>query len=119
MSRRCLHLLLIIALLFQALLVLSPAQVSDQAQILEHALVHEAGVGHHHHDEQGSLHGDYDIDSAVFHVHHDPVSQIACLPQAVALAIDLRPAALDMPHVENLLTAPYLDGPLRPPRTPA
>lgn len=119
MLRVYLPFLLAFTLLFQALLVLSPVEVSEQEEVLEHAMIHDAGIGHHHHDEICKHHGDYEVDSAVFHVHHDAVSQIACLPQSVALTVDLRPAVLDMPRVEEMLTAPYLEGPLRPPRTTA
>lgn len=125
MPRRLVHLLLAFALLFQTLILLIPAKVSEQGHVLEHALVHEAGTGHHHHLDHDDEHCgqqldiDYDVDTAVFHVHHDAVSQVACLPPAVYLAVDLRPAALGKSHVERSLTAPFLEGLLRPPRAAA
>jgi hypothetical protein len=119
MSRRCLHILLALAVLFQALLVLSPAKVSDLAEAVEHAMVHDVGVGHHHQGEQLVQPGDDNIASSVFHVHHDAASPLACLPAAVPQVADLRPASPGLPRAENSPAAPCLEGPLRPPRARA
>ena len=52
MSRRLCSLLLLIALLWQSVGMLSPFTVAQRAQQMGHVVVHVQDVDHHHHADQ-------------------------------------------------------------------
>lgn len=89
--------------------------VSANGNGMSHALEHDEGIQHHHHDDNGSVHYD-DSDESLQHIHDHSSS-----PQLAFLAVQFQPIApvLSAPAVDGGVTqfipAPFLDAPLRPP----
>jgi hypothetical protein len=82
---------------------------------LEHAALHWAAEGHHHHDD-GSYHVDESEESAV-HVIGDHAGAPVVLPSAAPPALSRPDTAAFAPADMEAGPSPCLDGPLRPPRT--
>jgi hypothetical protein len=81
---------------------------------LEHAALHWQGEAHHHHDD-GSFHVGESEESAR-HLMADHVSVPALLPQPPATLLRLDDGAPALPSA-RAGPHPFLDGPLRPPRS--
>ncbi len=114
MLRRWLIVLLLALQLLPAL-ALVPGQAVTLSLEIEHALVHESGLGHHHDDTLGFQ---LDDDSAALpHAHHD-AGHHAALPLTIPDP-NLPPAepAVAFSFRGGPLPDPHLQGPLRPPRT--
>jgi hypothetical protein len=79
---------------------------------LEHVLLHAQGEAHHHHDD-GSFHLD-DSSESVVHVALDQGSSTAASPDGSS-ALPVTAHALPA-HEPRAGPAPFLEGPLRPPR---
>jgi hypothetical protein len=109
--------LLPLALLWQSLLAVAPSTIEAQSVAMAHALLHDEGVGHHHHDAD-SLTVE-DLGAPTLHQHHDG-GHFHALPwslpsQGAAYAEPLAPDRWQTPA----LPSPFLEGPLRPPRVQA
>ena len=83
-NRRLRALLLLLSLLWPPFSALLPAGQNARAEQLEHAMVHERALGHHHHAD-ASLHVD---DAEPSHQH---LLDGAQLPALVAAAPELEP----------------------------
>lgn len=107
----------LLLLQLQPVLAVVPWQVRALAQELEHAVVHQAGHGHHHADHADTLNLQTDSDStAVSHTHHDAAHHAALLPATDSAVLPvLVTAPLEWPAACRI-PEPCLEGPLRPPR---
>lgn len=81
---------------------------------LEHAVLHWQDEAHHHHDD-GSFHVG-ESDESARHLMADHVSVPALLPQPPAMLLRLEDGAPELPGV-RAGPHPFIDGPLRPPRS--
>jgi hypothetical protein len=108
--------LLALALALPSLLALVPAAIQAQAQAVEHALLHDEGLGHRHAaaDDHDVASIDLAISSA--HQHHDG-GHVHALPSGL-LNTHLAFGRPPMPERRALtvLPNPFIEGPLRPPR---
>jgi hypothetical protein len=106
------------ALLCQPLALAQPAPgAAGGAGALSHALLHWFDLGHHHHDD-GSVHFDGSAESQA-HAAADPLGQPALQMHAGDTALALLPEAAPLPPHARAAGPPFLEGPLRPPRSPA
>lgn len=113
MPRRVLALLLILTTLWSA--AVQAAAGLAPGDSIAHAVLHWAGASHHHHDDEAGYHVD-DSAESVQHVLADQAFGAPALPSDC-----FRPAAHAEPavphgHLASAGPAPFLDGPLRPPR---
>jgi len=106
------------ALLWQPLALAQPAPAASAAATgLSHALLHWLDLGHHHHDD-GSVHFDGSAESQA-HAAADPLGQPALQLREGDTAPVLLPDAAPPPPRARAAGPPYLEGPLRPPRSRA
>lgn len=113
MLRRWLALVLLV-LQLQPAFALVPGQVGTYTLEIEHVLVHESGLGHHHDD---TLAIQLDVDGAALpHTHHDAGHHSALPLTVLGLHLpSLEPEARVM-FLGGRLPDPQLEGPLRPPQ---
>ena len=113
MSRRLCSLLLLIALLWQSVGMLSPFTVAQHAQLMDHVVVHVQDVDHHHHaDQSPHMEASKSIDA---HQHADEGLTPAGLWPSAALQVPrLPPAGLAAVAAQPYIP-PSLEGLLRPP----
>ena len=113
MSQRTRVFFLLTAMVWQALLVITPYGLSQTSRQLAHAIEHMQAVEHHHHDDQ-TLHLEANSDES-FHQHPgEGMQPTGLIPFVVAQLPGLPPSA----PAAGDLTLPYrifLEGPLRPP----
>lgn len=117
MNRVAFAFVVVLALLLQGMAqartTLSPGAIDD----LGHAALHWQQEGHHHHDD-GSYHLDDSADSARHLAADQLLSALAAAP--AALFVMPRPAAArPAARAGPALAPPFLEGPLRPPRSAA
>lgn len=113
MSQRLRSLLLLIALLWQSVGMVSPFAVAQRAEQMAHMVVHTQDVDHHHHSDR-SLHIEASggIES---HQHVDEgMTPTGMLPSASLNVPRLPPSSPAAPAVLRY-SPPSLDGLLRPP----
>lgn len=82
---------------------------------LAHELVHEEGIHHHHHADDGSVHydeSDESLDHA--HEHSSPSQPVGFGISRLALPAG-QPVSELGPYTAQAVPAPFLDGPHRPP----
>lgn len=118
MPRRIRAILLLLAIIFQALTLLSPLTVAERAVRLEHIALHSQDANHHHHDDVQAVHMDEadGTDGAVQHVHADAGFNTAgLLTTGWATVATVRPLSPSN-TVKSLGPSPHLEGPLRPPQ---
>lgn len=122
MPRRIRAILLLLAIICQALTLFSPLAVAERAVKLEHIALHSQDARHHHHHDDGqAVHMDEadeanSTDGAVQHVHADAGFNSAVLLTTgwatVATARPLSPSKT----VKSLGPSPHLEGLLKPPQ---
>jgi hypothetical protein len=109
--------LLLSAMLWQALAMLTPVYVADRVAALNHFIQHSESLQHHHHDDQ-TLHLD-DAEQSTEHTHTDggfnSAGLITVIWPAVWDALPSAPLTLD----PTTIPFPHHEGPLRPPRQKA
>jgi hypothetical protein len=104
-----------LALLWQVMAGLLPAQIDQRADLMAHDVAHWQEASHHHHADM-ALHVDEDADAQSPHQHgHDGVQPPAILTASSALLADVGVAVLGE-SVAEPPPAVFLEGPLRPPR---
>ena len=110
-------LVLLIAMVWQALAWLTPAHLDHQAEVIAHMVVHAQEVDHHHHADQ-TLHVEDDSGEPP-HQHANQAAQLPGLAPAMSLAAgDPIPSVL-VPSAGVGHAPVYLEGPLRPPQRSA
>jgi hypothetical protein len=105
--------LILLAMLWQAVAVLSPNYVAQRSGEATHWLAHARDTAHHHHDDR-SLHMD-NLGGSVVHQHADGSLTVAgWLTGSLGGLPVLSPKA---PAVADLLPveSPFIEGLLRPP----
>lgn len=107
-------LLLMLAMLWQALFWVTPIGQSKQIQDVENLVAHSQAVDHHHHDDQ-SLHVDDSAESQFHHHAHEAVEPAALLPVVVEGPFFTPPGAPPTALLA-LWASAFLQGPLRPPQ---
>jgi hypothetical protein len=125
MPRRIRAILLLVAIICQALTMFSPLAVAERAVTLEHIALHSQDARHHHHDDDAqAVHMDEvdevdeadGSDGAVQHVHADAGFNTAGLvTTGWATVATVRPLSPSK-TVKSLGPSPHLEGPLRPPQ---
>ncbi|HSW08035.1 hypothetical protein [Aquabacterium sp.] len=117
MHRRLVALLAMIALVWQSAAFAPAGVLPEVLASLEHASLHWQDEGHHHHGD-GSWHVDESTESTL-HVMADHVGSSPALHSTLTLT--LTPVASESPPATGSceVTAPFLEGPLRPPRATA
>jgi hypothetical protein len=122
MPRRIRAILLLVAIICQALTLFSPLAVAERAVTLEHIALHSQDARHHHHDgDAQAVHMDEvdeadGSDGAVQHVHADAGFNTAGLvTTGWATVATVRPLSPSK-TVKSLGPSPHLEGPLRPPQ---
>ncbi len=73
-------------------------------------------MGHHHHHHDGSVHLDDSVESQA-HAAADPLGQPALQMGEGRTPLSLLPDAAPLPPRARAMGPPFLEGPLRPPRT--
>lgn len=116
MPRRIRAILLLLAIVCQALTLFSPLAVAEHAVKLEHIALHSQDANHHHHhDDAQAVHMD-EADGAVQHMHADAGFNTAgLLTTGWATVATVRPLSPNQ-TVKSLGPSPHLEGPLRPPQ---
>ena len=114
MFRRHRAIFLVLALLWQALAMLLPAQVHARADLIAHAVGHWQDADHHHHAD-ASLHVDEHEDQAVHDHSHEGVQPSAILPSAGVFAADVPRSGL-LTLIAREPPSVFLRAPLRPPQ---
>lgn len=107
--------LVLLALQLLPALALLPGQAHALTLEIDHALVHQSGRGHHHDD---TLTFELDDDGAALpHAHHDTGHHSALPLDIAGLRLPSAEPSARLVFVGGRLPEPYLEGPLRPPRT--
>lgn len=101
-------------MLWQSVVLARPGSTVNVLADLEHAALHWHEEGHHHHDD-GSYHLD-DSNESVQHLMADQLSASAALVASAHQAFPPAESASPRGLHEGLLSPPFLDGLLRPPR---
>lgn len=110
-------LLLLLAMVWQALAWLTPVHLDHQKEVIAHMVLHAQEVDHHHHADQ-TLHVE-DNGSEPPHQHAHQAVQLPGLPPTLTLAVaDPLPSVL-VPGAGTGHAPVFLEGPLRPPRRSA
>jgi hypothetical protein len=121
MLRRIRAILLLLAILCQALTLFSPLAVAERAVKLEHIALHSQDARHHHHDDGQAVHMDEadeanSAEGAVQHVHADAGFNTAgLLTTGWATVATVRPLSPSQ-TVKSLRPSPHLEGLLKPPQ---
>ena len=114
MNRTLQALLLVFAISWQSLAMLSPIFIEKSAATFEHALLHSQEATHHHHDDQ-SAHIE-DANEGLQHQHADSGLQtLGLIPTMTADFSSLPPVSV-LTHLHKPSPSPTLAGLLRPPR---
>jgi hypothetical protein len=113
MPKRLSTLLMLFALMWQTVGMLTPFSVAAQADDLAHKLVHAQEVGHHHHVDN-SLHTAAD-ESFETHQHADDGLTPVALPPATGTQFTEHQPASPTAAAPSLYVPPALAGLLRPP----
>jgi hypothetical protein len=115
MRRSAVLLVVLFAMLWQAMAVARAGSTTNSPADMEHAALHWQEKSHHHH-EDGSYHLDDSIASAQ-HVLSDHVSATVGLVVTPSHHFPTLGSAAPRGLHETLVPSPTLDGLLRPPRS--
>jgi hypothetical protein len=107
----------VLALLWQALAMLLPAQVDGRASLISHSVAHWQETDHHHHADS-SLHLEDRAEQSAHDHSHDGVQPSAILPSS-RLFVARVPASGRVALVAQEPPLVFLKAPLRPPQVPA
>lgn len=114
MDRFAVLVLLVLALVWQAVALPGAAATANSAADPAHAALHWQSEGHHHHDD-GSSHVDDSVESDRHLMADHAYGAFALLP-AIQIAVFHRGSSLVTVASESSAPQPFLDGLLRPPR---
>ena len=110
--------LLILVVVWQTLVWLTPWGQAQQVLDLANNVAHAQAVAHQHHDDQ-SLHLDDLVSDAAQHHHvHESFQFLGLLPEINGFALDL-PRTLPFSISVGPIAAAFLQGPFRPPQAVA
>ncbi|MBY0411705.1 MAG: hypothetical protein K2Q97_16660 [Burkholderiaceae bacterium] len=107
-------LLLLMAMLWQAVAWLSPVYIEQQKEAIAHMVVHAQEADHHHHADQ-TLQVD-DEGSGVPHHHANQAAQVPGLPPAMVFGAGDALPSIWVPSAGTGPAQVFLEGFLRPPR---
>jgi hypothetical protein len=108
---------LILAILWQALVWLTPWGQEQRVIDLTNTVTHVKALAHHHHDH--FLHMDDHVAEAAQHQHANEAVQHMGLMTAVNDFFLDRPHSTRFPNTAAIIDAVFLQGPLRPPQLTA
>jgi len=118
MSRSSRATFLILAILWQALVWLTPWGQEQRVADLANTVAHVQATAHHHHDDH-VLHTDDHVTEAAQHQHsHEAVQLMGLLPPVNGFSLD-RPRSTRFSTSAAPIAAVFLQGPLRPPQPTA
>jgi hypothetical protein len=109
---------LILAVLWQALVWLTPWGQEQRVIDLANTVTHVQTLAHHHHDDH-FLHMDDHVAEAAQHQHANEAVQHMGLMPAVNDFFLNRPQSTRFPNSAAAIAAVFLQGPLRPPQLTA
>ena len=109
---------LMIAILWQALVWLTPWGQEQRVTDLTNTVTHAQALAHHHHDDH-SLHMDDHVAEASQHQHsNEAIQHMGLMPSINGFSPD-RPRSTQFPNIAAAIAAVFLQGPLRPPQLTA
>ncbi len=112
-SRRAIF--LIIAILWQALVWLTPFGQAQRVNDLANIVTHSHALAHHHHDDH-ALHMDDHVAEASAHQHsNEAVQHMALMPNIDGFSHN-RPRSTQFPNSAAAIATVFLQVPLRPPQ---
>lgn len=115
MARKLLVLALLIALIGQSVSVARTGLTLDFLADLQHLVLHWQGEGHHHHDDGG-----YHLDDSGESAQHIIADYVIGSPALLAnLDVKIPFVGSHSPGTQHVgrVPNPFLEGPLRPPRS--
>ena len=115
MARKLLTFALLVALMGQSVLMARAGMSLDFLADLQHAVMHWQGVGHHHHDD-GGYHQD-DSSESVQHMIADYVMGSPALVAEISTCFSAVGSSAPASQRAQFVANPFLEGPLRPPRS--
>jgi hypothetical protein len=114
MNRTLRSLLLIFAILWQSLAMLSPLSIEKIAASIDHGVLHTQEATHHHHHD-ASAHIE-DTAEGLYHQHADSgMSTLGLLP-TITSSLSLAAPLAFVAALGTTRSSPTLEGLLRPPR---
>ena len=116
MSRRFVHLFLMLCMCWQSLAFAGVGVLVVDAHEVEHEMLHFEGEAHHHDEHDGDFHQD-DSPASVKHAMTDACVFAPVLPGSVAALVLSAPADLPSAALSSEPPLPFLSGPERPPKT--
>ena len=109
---------LILAMLWQALVWLTPWGQEQKLTDLSNTMAHAQAVAHHHHDDR-TLHMDDHVTDAAQHQHaNEALQPMGLLPAVNGFSLD-RSRPTRFSSSASPIAAVFLQGPLRPPQPTA
>ena len=114
MSRSLHSLLLIFAIVWQSMAMLSPYAIEKMATSIDHGVLHTQEATHHHHDD-ASTHIE-DTAEGLHHQHADSGMSTLGLLSTITLSLSLAAPLAFIAALSATRSSPTLEGLLRPPR---
>ncbi|MEY3783136.1 MAG: hypothetical protein RIS97_1315 [Pseudomonadota bacterium] len=114
MNRTLQALLLVFAILWQSMAMLSPLSIEKIAASIDNSVMHALEATHHHHDD-ASAHIE-DTDEGLQHQHADSGLQTLGLIPTMTADFSSLPPVSALTHLHKPSPSPTLAGLLRPPR---
>lgn len=111
-------LFLLTSILWQSIAMAGQGMVYDHAEGLAHAVLHLEKDGHHHHDD-GTYHEDSSDQSSQHIQADDCLSVTELLPPVFCPALPQLGLPAPAKGLDCAPAAPFLEGPMRPPRLTA
>jgi hypothetical protein len=117
MNRTLRSLLLIFAMVWQSMAMLSSLSIERLAANIDHGVLHTQEATHHHHDD-ASAHIE-DTAEGLHHQHADSGMSTLGLLSTITLSLSLTAPQAFIGLLSTTLSSPTLEGLLRPPRLQA
>jgi hypothetical protein len=114
MSRSLHSLLLIFAIVWQSMAMLSPYAIEKMTASIDHGVLHTQEATHHHHDD-ASAHIE-DTAEGLHHQHADSGMSTLGLLSTITLSLSLAAPQAFIAALSATRSSPTLEGLLRPPR---
>jgi hypothetical protein len=114
MNRTLQALLLVFAILWQSMAMLSPLSIEKIAASIDNSVMHALEATHHHHDD-ASAHIE-NTDEGLQHQHADSGLQTLGLIPTMTADFSSLPPVSALTHLHKPSPSPTLAGLLRPPR---
>jgi hypothetical protein len=114
MNRTLRSLLLIFAMVWQSMAMLSPLSIEKLAASIDHGILHTQEATHHHHDD-ASAHIE-DTAEGLHHQHADSGMTTLGLLSTITLSVSSAAPQAFVIALSTTRSSPTLEGLLRPPR---